>query len=107
MLVKVEPNRVPYYAPLRLRSVLSYFFNKQLFNLPLSCLMEKATVNITFLVKPKKKLLTATETFPLLRWVYAEGGRVTYSTVTKLLQGLLRGLEGFCGVVCSFEGDTT
>ena len=26
MLVKVEPNRVPYYAPLRLRSVQSYFF---------------------------------------------------------------------------------
>jgi len=77
MLVKVEPNRVPYYAPLRLRSVQSYFYNKLLFNLPLSCLLEKATVNITFFVKLKKKTAAATETFPLLRWVCAEYGRVT------------------------------
>jgi len=25
----------------------------------------------------KKKMLTTTETFPLIRWVYAEDGRVT------------------------------
>jgi hypothetical protein len=43
-------------------------------------------INCKFGVKLKK---TATETFSLLRDVYGEDGRGTYSTVTKLLQEML------------------
>jgi hypothetical protein len=47
--------------------------------------------SIKFLAKFKK---TGTENSILLREAYEEGGRITYSTVTKCRRGMLHGLEG-------------